>query len=145
MTTAAPSDYATADDLRRRLSPGVAQEIYGSDRAPAEDDLSSAGAEIDAALAARWRLPVEGPRSRALLRDWVLTLAEERAYARCVGDDWSQKIKARAAQVRACLERIRSDDFRLPDAEEVDSSASGPLTLVEQDAPVFGRERMNGY
>ena len=146
--------YATADDLKQRIGESVFQEIYflsdGSDRSDVSDkvtdDLESAAAEIDGAIAFRYRLPVTGERSLALLKDWNLTLAEERAFARPVGGDYTEKIKRRVDQVRKYLDMIRADQFRLPDAPEKGAATSGSgIALVQQDKPVFGREEMSGF
>ena len=146
--------YATADDLKQRIGESVFQEIYflsdgsdGSDQSDKiRDDLESAAAEIDGAIAFRYRLPVTGERSLALLKDWNLTLAEERAFARPVGGDYTEKIKRRVDQVRKYLELIRADQFRLPDAPEKGAATSGSgIALVQQDKPVFGREEMSGF
>ncbi|MBO4647148.1 MAG: DUF1320 family protein, partial [Lentisphaeria bacterium] len=97
------------------------------------------------AVASRYALPVTGPRSLALLKDWNLTLAEERAYARPVGGDFSEKIKRRVDQVRKYLDMIRNDQFRLPDAEENSSLSDGGIALVQRDDPIFDRKKMEGF
>ena len=144
--------YASAAELRQRIGSGIFDEIYDvsdpsdlSDRSDITDDLESAGAEIDGAIAARYALPVTGPRSLALLKDWNLTLAEERAYARPVGGDFSEKIKRRVDQVRKYLDMIRADQFRLPDAPENSSGSGGTIALVQRDEPIFDRKRMEGF
>ena len=143
--------YATADDLKQRIGESVFQEIYclsdWSDQSDKViDDLESAAAEIDGAIAFRYSLPVTGERSLALLKDWNLTLAEERAFARPVGGDYTEKIKRRVDQVRKYLDMIRADQFRLPDAPEKGAATSGSgIALVQQDKPVFGRDEMSGF
>ena len=149
--------YATAAELRQRIGGSVFDEIYdvsdplvlqsslsggGSD---ITDDLEAAAAEIDGAIAARYALPVTGPRSLALLKDWNLTLAEERAYARPAGADFTEKIKRRVDQVRKYLDLIRADQFRLPDAAENSSGSGGTIALIQRDNPVFDREKMGGF
>lgn len=137
--------YATALELRARIGASIFAEIYGEkETTEAEADLASAEAEIDGAIACRYRMPVAGPRSLALLKDWTLTLAEERTFARPVGGDYTEKIKARVAQVRKYLEMIRLDQFRLPDAAE-NGAAGGGVALVKCEAPVFGRGNMEGF
>lgn len=136
--------YATANDLRERIGASVYGELYSSDAA-AETDLESAAAEIDGAIAFRYQLPVAGIRSLALLKDWNLTLGEERAFARPAGSDFTEKVKARVAQVRKYLEMIRDDSFRLPDAAENGGKSSGGIALVQCDDPVFGRDKMGGF
>lgn len=137
--------YATASDLEGRLG-ALYGNIYSGDEGAAavQGDLESACAEVDGALAFRYALPVTGPRSLALLKDWTLTLAEERAYARTAGSGFAEKVRIRAAQVRTYLEMVRTDRFRLPDAEERKSSDS-PLTLTKGEPPVFGRDNMEGF
>lgn len=139
--------YATASDLSERLGP-VYGKIYAGDSGPAAaaSDLESAAAEIDGALAFRYALPVAGTRSLALLRDWTLTLTEERAYARSAGSSLADKVKARIDQVRKYLEMARTDQFRLPDAAEKTASGSGGgISLVKNEPPVFGRDNMGGF
>lgn len=137
--------YAVKSELRARIGASIFDEIYGPLPVETpEGDLASAAAEIDGAVAYRYALPVSGAASLALLKDWNLTLAEERAFARPVGGDFSEKIKTRVAQVRQYLAMIRTDDFRLPDAVE-NGSGSGGVTLVQRDEPVFGRNNMGGF
>lgn len=143
--------YASASELRQRIGGRVFDEIYGltgssvlTDRPDIADDLESAAAEIDGALAARYALPVTGERSQALLKDWNLTLAEERVYARPAGSEFSEKIKRRVNQVRKYLNLIRTDQFRLPDAPEKPAS-SGTIALVRRDNPIFDRGKTTGF
>jgi len=135
--------YATATELSGRLGSTVYAEIYGQDQTIPAADLDSAAAEIDGAVSYRYAIPATGTRTLALLKDWNLTLAEERAYARAAGGDYSEKVKSRCALVRKYLEMIRTDAFRLPDAPE--KSASAGISLVRNDPPVFGRGNMNGF
>ncbi len=143
--------YATAAELRQRIGGSVFDEIYNvsdpsdlSGLTDITDDLEAAAAEIDGAIAARYALPVTGPRSLALLKDWNLTLAEERAYARPAGADFTEKIKRRVDQVRKYLDMIRADQFRLPDAAE-NTAGSGSIALIQRDDPVFDRDQMGGF
>ena len=144
--------YATAAELRQRIGGSVFDEIYDvsdpfdlSGLTDITDDLEAAAAEIDGAIAARYALPVTGSRSLALLKDWNLTLAEERAYARPAGADFTEKIKRRVDQVRKYLDLIRADQFRLPDAAENSSGSGGTIALIQRDDPVFDRDQMGGF
>lgn len=141
--------YATNEELKKRLGDRIFDEIYQYVyREGVKADLEAAAAEIDGSVSARYVLPVTGERSRALLNDWNLTLAEERAYARAAGSGFSEKVKDRVAVVRKSLELIREGAFKLPDAEEVGSGggSGGPgSALFEADTPVFTRERMRGF
>lgn len=142
--------YATAAELRQRIGGSVFDEIYNvsdplvlQSSSDITDDLEAAAAEIDGAIAARYALPVTGNRSLALLKDWNLTLAEERAYARPAGAEFTEKVKRRVDQVRKYLDLIRADQFRLPDAAE--NQASGGIALIQRDDPVFDRDQMGGF
>lgn len=145
--------YATAAELRDRIGSSIFDEIYNvsdpsdlSDRSGIAEDLESAGAEIDGAISFRYALPVTGTRSLALLKDWNLTLAEERAYARCAGSEFAEKIKRRVDQVRKYLDMIRSEEFRLPDApENAGQSSGGGIALVSRESPIFDRRSMRGF
>lgn len=138
--------YATPDELKTRIGASVYDELYLVGDGPAAGDLEAAAAEIDGAIAFRYRLPITGLRSLMLLRDWNLTLAEERAFARPAGGDYTEKVKARVAQVRKYLDMIRDDAFRLPDGvENGGSSGAGGIALVQCDEPVFRRDKMKGF
>ncbi|MBP5532151.1 MAG: DUF1320 family protein [Lentisphaeria bacterium] len=136
--------YASAADLRSRLGAQIFAEIYGATPEAAASDLASAAAEIDGAALCRYQLPVTGERTLALFGDWNLTLAEERAFARPAGSAYTEKVKARVAQVREYLKMLREGTFRLPDAPELGANAGG-IALVQCDEPVFGREKMRGF
>ena len=133
--------YATPSELRARLGATIFAEIY-PEETDASPDLESSAAEIDGAIASRYRLPVTGERSLALLRDWTLTLTEERAYARAAGSTFAEKVKERVAQVRKYLDLIRAGGFKFPDAEE---RSEGSVAFATVREPVFGRENMKGF
>lgn len=145
--------YATVSELCRRIGSSIFEKIYrvegqtdfSADPAALED-LESAGAEINGAIACRYRLPVDGAQSLALLKDWNLTLAEERAYARCAGSEYAEKVKLCIDQVRKYLDMILANQFQLPDAEEKNSSEPGSgIALFQAEKPVFGRDKMKGF
>lgn len=144
--------YAGIDDLRAELGSTLYRELYqgcfdgsdGDSATRAAADLGSAAAEIDGALATRYRLPVSGDRALALLRDWNTVLTLERAYARAASPELPEKVKTRVAQVREYLRMVRADEFLLPGAPEK-SGAEGGVALVQCDDPVFGRKRMEGF
>ncbi len=137
--------YATVSDFENRIGTLFGNVYSGADgAAAAQADLESAAAEVDGALAFRYALPVGGERSLTLLKDWTLTLGEERACARTAGSVFAEKVKTRAAQVRTYLEMVRTDRFRLPDAKERTSS-DVRLTLTKGEPPVFGRDHMEGF
>ena len=133
--------YATTNDLALRLGATVYGEIY-LEETEALNDLAAAQAEIDGNLACRYETPVTAEGVQELLKDWNLTLAEERAAARPVGAQFTEKVKLRVEQVRKYLEMIRGGTFKLAGVEESDA---GVFTLYEAEEPVFGRENLKGF
>lgn len=136
--------YASCDDLNARIGVSEAAQIY-PDIATAEADLESASAEIDAALCMRYRVPVTAAAALPLLRDWCLTLAEERAYARIAGSEFGEKVKLRVERVRKLLDEIRAGTFQLPGNPAESGSGGGGASSLAVDEPVFGRDKMRGF
>ena len=136
--------YAGVSDLRLRLGEAVFAELYPAGIA-ASDDLASAAAEIDGVLGSRYAVPVTAPGALELLKDWNLTLAEERAYARSAGAAFSDKIKERVAQVRKYLEMVAADRFLLSGCTAGNSGGLPDYIVVAADEPNFTREKMGGY
>ena len=137
--------YATINELKVRLGQDYAG-LYGNDEAgtaAAQADLDAAAAEIDAAAGCRYETPVTAARAEALLRDWNLTLCEERARVRCAGDSIPDKLKTRIAHVRDSLEKTACGELVLPGATE--SLRGQGFATVACDEPVFTRETMKGY
>ena len=108
--------YATINELTVRLGQDY-DGLYGND-GTAQADLDATAAEIDAAVGCRYETPVVSARSESLLRDWNLTLCEERARMRCAGDALPEKIRQRIAQVRESLSKTASGELILPGATE---------------------------
>ena len=133
--------YATIDDLKKRLGV-VFEEIYGTDESAADADLQGAAAEIDGALACRYHVPVAALKNLPLLKDWNLTLAEERTFSRAAGSQYAEKIKRRVDLVRNYLEMIRLSRFSLTGAEE---NATESALLVDIEEPVFSRNKLRGF
>lgn len=136
--------YASCDDLNARIGVSEAAQIY-PDIATAESDLESASAEIDAAVCVRYCVPVTAAAALPLLRDWCLTLAEERAYARIAGSEFGEKVKLRVERVRKLLDEIRAGTFQLPGNPAESGSGGGGASCLAVDEPVFGREKMHGF
>jgi len=107
--------YATTSELAARLGEDYTG-IYGTRTTEAEADLESAAAEINASAGMRYCVPVGAAESSALLKDWNLTLGEERAAARCTAGAFSEKIRVRAGQVRSMLKGIVNGTLVLPGA-----------------------------
>lgn len=133
--------YATINELTVRLGQDYAG-LYGNSET-AQADLDAAAAEIDAAAGCRYETPVVSPRAEALLRDWNLTLCEERARMRCAGDALPEKLMRRIAQVRESLAKTASGELILPGAEE--NTRGLGFATVACEEPVFTRETMKGY
>ena len=142
------STYATRDEFQKRLGERLWSAIYDNHAAYQQDvvDLAAASAEIDGSVSVRYALPVTGENTLALLKDWCMTLAEERAHARAAGSEFPEKVKSRVAQVRASLELLREGKFRLPDATEVGGGSGGAgIALVQCDTPIFTRDKMRKF
>ena len=133
--------YADTELLRARLGEAVFDEIY-QDESDAAADLESAAAEIDGAIASRYRLPLTGTRTLSLLRYWTRKRAVERAYSRAAGSGFAENVRLRVEQVRKYLEMIRNGTFLLPDAEE---RKDGSVAFASCREPVFGRDNMEGF
>ena len=137
--------YATINELKMRLGQDYAG-LYGNDEAgtaSAQADLDASAAEIDASAGCRYETPVVSDRAESLLRDWNLTLCEERARVRCAGDSLPDKLKMRIAHVRESLAKTASGELVLPGAAE--STRGQSFSTVACDEPVFTRETMKGY
>lgn len=137
-------NYASIPDFKMRLGKSIFSEIYPDEEAEsaASSDIESAEAEIDGAVGCRYATPISSEKCAALLRDWALTLAEERAFSRAAGSMFSEKIKERCALVRKYLEMIRNGTFQLPGARENRESS---VAFASVRKPVFGRENMKGF
>jgi phage gp36-like protein len=140
--------YATAAALALRLGNAYAA-IYRDNEPAAREDLAQAAAEIDAYVGARYVVPVAAAASGALLEEWNLTLAEEKAYSRSGGSSMPEKVARRVDTVRKSLRDAASGLLRLPGAVELGSGGGSPggagAALIEIEAPVFGRTKMKGY
>ena len=137
--------YATINELKVRLGQDYAG-LYGNDAdgtATAQADLDASAAEIDASAGCRYETPVVSGRAEALLRDWNLTLCEERARVRCAGDALPDQLKLRIAHVRESISKTASGELILPGAAE--SARGQGFSAVACDEPVFTRETMRGY
>ena len=137
--------YATINELKVRLGQDYAG-LYGNDEAgtaTAQADLDAAAAEIDAAAGCRYETPVVSERAAALLRDWNLTLCEERSRVRSAGDALPGKIRMRIEHVRESLAKTASGELILPGAAE--NMRGQGFAAVACDEPVFTRDTMKGY
>lgn len=139
------SSYASREDLRGRLGETEFRELYGTNLSAADDDLASAAAEIDGAIGSRYSVPVTAEEPRRLLKDWNLTLAEERAGSRAAGGNLREKIKERVEQVRKYLAMILAEEFQLPGAEANETDGVAAHVVTSSDEPNFTRESLQGY
>ena len=126
--------YATRADLEARFGVDEALDLAGAGEARIFAVLADAAAEIDAALAAAYRLPLAGrrwPRLAAIACD----LARRALY----DDAVSAEVSARAEQARAALARLVEgaeallDDAGQP-APRLDKAAhAGPALAMTPD------------
>lgn len=134
--------YAALGDLKARL--GVTYgNIYERDD-DAETDLLDANAEVDGCIAKRYAVPVEFADAKTLLKGWVLTLAEERAYARGGAGKLAESVAARVAKVREYLAMTMRGDFQLVGAAE-NPAGGASISLVVGEEPQMTRENLEGY
>ena len=135
--------YATINDLGIRLGADY-EGLYGTGGGTAaQADLDAAAAEIDASAGCRYETPVTSEQAAALLRDWNLTLCEERARGRCAGDILPEKLKLRVAQVRDSLRKTATGEMILPGAAE--NGRGLGFSTTAGDEPVFSRETLRGF
>ena len=137
--------YATINELKVRLGQDYAG-LYGTGDTGdtvAQADLDAAAVEINAAAGCRYETPVTSERAAALLRDWNLTLCEERSRVRSAGDALPGKIRMRIEHVRDSLAKTVSGELILPGAAE--NMRGQRFAAVACDAPVFSRDTMKGY
>ena len=103
--------YATRADMEARFGADEALDLAGTQAGRIESALADAAAEIDAALASAYRLPLTGgswPRLVGIACD----LARRALY-----DDLSpEEVTARAERAQAALVRLASGEEALLDA-----------------------------
>ena len=130
--------YATINELKVRLGQDYTG-LYGT----GDTGDAAAQADLDAAAGCRYETPVTSERAAALLRDWNLTLCEERSRVRSAGDSLPGKLKMRIAHVRESLAKTASGELILPGTTE--SPRGQGFATVACDEPVFTRDTMKGY
>ncbi len=136
--------YATSEDLISHLG-NSGSALYRADTALAEGDIAAASGEIDGYVSNRYMTPIFDVYVLVLIKDWCLTLAEERAYARAGGASLPDKVVKRAETVRKTLRDIASGKFKL-DCQPKETKAPVETTLIVQnDEPLFTRENMAGF
>ena len=140
--------YATLGNLKRRLGRFFDELYINAHGMPAEDwaacDLDDASAEIDAALAARYAVPVSAEGSLPLVRMWNLALAEELAWSRGGRDAIPANVKERAKSMRDQMEQVAKGVYGLPGAAGR-AEAAGAAICAQNAAPVFTRDKMSGW
>ena len=135
--------YGSIEDLRERLGDDYEGLYATGGSQAAQNDLDASAAEIDGAASARYATPIASPSVEALLRDWNLTLCEERARGRSAGGSLGEKLKRRADQVRKSLDALRQGTFRLNGARENAQAAALGLAVCEE--PRFERRSLRGF
>lgn len=130
--------YVTIDELRTRLS-GFFDELYPDSIMP-EADLLAAQAEVDAAAGVRYALPLG---ANPLVRNWVLTLAEELAWSRSGRGRLPANVTERVAAVRRQLSDLIGGHLML--ANQTESAAPENIVMADGETPQFTRRKLAGY
>ncbi len=134
--------YATRADLAARFGAG---EI--ADLAPVGDDggsraeaaLADAAAEMDAALAAAYELPLPGGRYPLLA-----AVACDLARARLYDDGAPERVLGRAASARKRLRALAGAGAALVDARGRPAPRR-PLARASAPEPALAAERLRGF
>ncbi len=136
------ANYATVSDLKNRLQ-STYDHIY-SDDTLAEDDLNAAESEINGSVNNRYELPIKKVEVLYLLKDWTLTLVEERTFARGSSPVLAESVKERIALVRGYLAMVRSGDFKLVGCAENRTIAESNI-YVDCDRVDYRKEQLRDY
>jgi phage gp36-like protein len=140
--------YAVLADLQRRLGRFFDELYLDSEGDVSEDwasaDLEDSAAEIDAAIAARYAVPVSATGSLPLVKAWNLALAEELAWSRGGRDAIPANVKDRAKGMRDQLAQVAKGVYGLPGAAGR-AEAEGAAIDATAATPVFTREKMSGW
>ena len=140
--------YATLGNLKSRLGRFFEELYIDSHGEPAEDwaacDLEDSAAEIDAALAARYAVPVSATGSIPLVKAWNLALAEELAWSRGGRDTIPANVKERAKGMREQLAQDAKGVYGLPGAAGRAESAGAAIDATAA-TPVFTRDKLSGW
>lgn len=131
-------NYVTIDDLRTRLA-GFFDELY-PDLVLPEADLMAARAEVDAAAGMRYSLPL---KNNSLVKNWILTLAEELAWSRSGRGRAPENVVERVGVVRHQLSELAAGNLRLTGQEETASTES--VAMFEGETPQFTRAKLAGF
>jgi len=140
--------YAATSDLEARLKPYhlLLADDGSFDANSAQMHLDSAQAEVDACVGVRYVAPVsDGAACLPMLKNWVLTLAEELAHNYNVSSgETPDNVKTRAAGVRSGMTALRKGELYLSGAVERQSSAGGVSEIFGED-PRMTREKLRGW
>lgn len=141
--------YATIADLKKRLK-GFYTELYAGENGAVDEDsmtedLTSANAEIEGSIAARYQTPVTAADALPLLKNWCLTLTEELAWSHGGRDELPENVVTRAKTVREQLKRVGEGNFKLPAAPAETTSGQGGASILSISEPVFTRDKMQGF
>lgn len=131
-------NYVTIDDLRTRLA-GFFDELY-PDLVLPEADLMAARAEVDAAAGMRYSLPL---KNNSLVKNWILTLAEELAWSRSGRGRAPENVVERVGVVRRQLAELAAGRLQLTGQEETASTEN--VAMFEGETPQFTRAKLAGF
>ena len=131
--------YATVDDLRTRFEADEIEELIGDSDARALAVLADTDAEINAALAETYTLPLRSG-------DWpsLRSIAADIARAKLYDDEAPERVLGRLSSARKHLSKLAMAEVRLVDAEG-EEAARTPTVLVDAGEQVSTREHLAEY
>ena len=131
--------YASIDDLRARFDAGELEQVLGDGDARALTALDDAAAEIDAALAETYTLPLRSGRWPALVG-----IACDIARARLYDSAAPERVLGRLSSARKRLRMLGSGETRLVDAAGQEAARPAGV-YVDAAEQVSSRENLRGY
>ena len=131
--------YASVADLRARFGADELEHVLGDSDTRAQAALDDAGAEIDAALAETYTLPLRTGTWPALV-----SIACDIARARLYDNSAPERVLGRLSSARKRLRMLGSGETRLVDATGQEAARPAGV-LVDAAEQVTSRENLRDY
>ena len=131
--------YVSIDELRARFGADELEELVGGDDARALTAIDDAQAEIDAALAETYTLPL-----RAGTWPSLTSIAADIARAKLYDDEAPERVLGRLSSARKRLRKLAMGEVRLVDSAGVEAERHATV-LVDAGIPIATPERLSGY
>lgn len=131
--------YVSVDELRTRFGADELEELIGDDDARALAAIDDAGAEIDAALAETYTLPL-----RSSVWPSLTSIAADIARAKLYDDEAPDRILGRLSSARKRLSKLAMGEVRLVDSGGQEAERK-PTILVDAGEQVSTRENLRNY